>query len=90
MLRALAHSGATWPTNMIIGLESRRAMWMPGEALRLGPRVTKQSAWRPVAFPTASAIAAAFLAAHRHRKIAVMKGVEDGEIASRNVENAAR
>jgi hypothetical protein len=45
---------------MIIGVESWRAMWMPGDALVApGPRVTKQMPGRPVALPTASAIIAA-------------------------------
>ncbi len=53
-------SRATWPTNMTSGVESWRAMWMPGEALVApGPRVTKQTPGRPVTLPTASAIMAA-------------------------------
>ena len=51
-----------WPTNMIIGVESWRAMWMPAEALVApGPRVTKQMPGRPVALPMASAAIAAVL-----------------------------
>ena len=58
--RARACRAPTWPTNRIIGVESCRAIWMPGEALVApGPRVTKQTPGRPVALPTASAIIAA-------------------------------
>ena len=47
--RARACRAPTWPTNMIIGDESCRAMWMPAEALVApGPRVTKQMPGRPV------------------------------------------
>ncbi len=53
-------SRATWPTNMISGVESCLAMWMPAEALVApGPRVTKQMPGRPVSLPTASAMQAA-------------------------------
>src|SRR5260370_1305167 len=51
---------ATCPTNIIIGVESWCAMWMPAEALVApGPRVTKQTPGLPVALPTASAMMAA-------------------------------
>ena len=59
-------------------------MWIPGEALVApGPRVTKTTPGRPVALPTASAIiaGAAFLAANRYGKVAVMEGIQYGEIA---------
>src|SRR5262249_18830488 len=53
-------SRGTWPTNMMSGVESWRAIWMPGEALLApGPRVVKQMPGRPVNLPTASAIMAA-------------------------------
>src|SRR6185437_13018638 len=71
-------SRPTCPTNMIIGEESCRAIWMPALALAApGPRVTKQMPGRPVVLPTASAI----MAADGERDLAVMKRVKRGEIA---------
>ena len=78
---------------MTTGVESWWAMWMPGEALVApGPRVTKQTPGRPVALPTASAIMAAPPSC-RHtvtRDVAVVEGVERGEVAlARHAEDVA-
>jgi hypothetical protein len=51
---------ATWPTNMISGVESWRATWMPADALVApGPRVTMTTPGWPVSLPHASAAIAA-------------------------------
>ena len=50
-------SRATWPTNMMSGVESCDATWMPQEALVApGPRVTMTMPGSPVILPTASAM----------------------------------
>src|SRR5579862_9979009 len=68
---------------MTSGVESWRAMWMPGEALVApGPRVTKQTPGRPVALPTASHHAGtALLPAHGDGKVAVVESVEHRKVA---------
>ncbi len=66
-------SRATWPTNMMSGVESWRAMWMPCAALVApGPRVVKQMPGRPVALPIASAMMAA-PASWRHTVMATSR-----------------
>jgi hypothetical protein len=48
------------PTKTMSGVESCRAMWMPGLAfVAPGPRVTKRMPGGPVSLPSASAIMAA-------------------------------
>ena len=68
-------------------------MWMPAEALVApGPRVTKQMPGRPVALPTAFRHhrGAALLPADGERDVAVVEGVERGEIAfARHAEHVA-
>ena len=77
-------SRATWPTNRIIGVESCCAMWMPGDAL-VAPGPARDEADARPAGRLADRFrhhrGAAFLAADRHGDVAVVKGVEHGEIA---------
>ena len=75
---------ATWPTKTMSGVESCLAMWMPAEALVApGPRVTKQMPGRPVALPMRFGRhrRAALVAADGELDVAVVEGVERGEIA---------
>ena len=68
-------------------------MWIPGDALVApGPRVTKQTPGRPdrLAHRLRHHRRAAFLAAHRDGKVAVVKGIEHGKITlARNAKYVA-
>ena len=77
-------SRATWPTNTTSGVESWRAMWMPGEALVApGPRVTKQTPGTAgrLAHRLGHHRGAALLPANGDGNIAVVKRIDRSEIA---------
>ena len=78
---------------MITGVESWRAMWMPGEALVApGPRVTKQTPGPAghLADRLRHHGGAALLPADGDADIAVVEGVERGEVAlARHAEDMA-